>query len=391
MTITQARAAVAASFLLYLSMGIPDGVLGTIWPNLRDHFGRGDGSFGAVVFASALGYGTGGLASGRLGAAFGVSRVLPVAASLVVAALALIAAAPTFGVVLVGFGLVGTGWGVGDATVNAWMALTQGHREMGLLHASYGVGTFIGPLLATALVAGGPSWRSPYVVCLMVAAAASAVLVSVRAGFDHGPTAGAASQPGPDRGTGLLMAAMIAWFAVYVGVEVAVGQWAFTLLSEGRGRSDVAAGAWTAAYWGGLTAGRFALAAVGPRLAPEATMTATTGASLVAAAVLWADDGVLGATMLPALGLLFAPMFPVMIGRTPAYLGGERATRAVGYQIGATPLGFTAVPAVIGLLADRHGIGVAPPVILAGLVILGSLWWTIAVTAARPLVSRAAS
>lgn len=391
MTSTRVRAAVAASFLLYLSMGIPDGVLGTVWPNLRDHFGRGDGSFGAVVFATAVGYGIGGLASGRLSAVFGVGRVLPVSTATVVAALLLVAGGPTFAVVLTGFGLVGAGWGVGDATVNAWMALTQGQREMGLLHASFGVGTFVGPLLATALVAGGSTWRAPYAVCVVLAAAAGVALAAARAGF-AGPTeAGLAQRPGPDRGTTALMATMIAWFAVYVGVEVSVGQWAFTLFHEGRGRTEVAAGAWTAAYWGGLTVGRFVLAAVGPRLAAERTMHVTTALSLMAATVLWIDHGLLGATMLPLLGLLFAPMFPVMIGRTPVYLGGERATRAVGYQIGATPIGFTAVPATIGLLADRHGIGVAPPVILVGLAVLGSLWWTIARAGARPALSRSAT
>ena len=110
-------------------------------------------------------------------------------------------------------------------------------------------------------------------------------------------------------------------------------------------------------------------------------MRASTVAALGATAWLWADPAGFGALGLPLLGLAFAVMFPVVIGLTPAYVGEDRAARSVGYQIGASALGFTIVPAVIGVVADTHGVAWAAPILLAAVALCGVLWLSIEVAA----------
>ena len=371
----QIRRALVASFLLYVVFGLPDGVFGTVWPNQRDHFDRTDGSLGLLVVATSIGYAAGGLASGRLAEHFRVDRVLPVSMGAAVAALVLVASAPVWWLLMVGYLALGACWGTADAGVNAWMALTQGPRAMGLLHASYGVGAFLGPLLATAFVADGTAWRAPYVVCAALTAVAVAVLLRHRAGFAVATTtAEIVAQDRDIVGSTRLQVLMIAWFSVYVGVEIAVGTWGYTLLTESRGYADRAAGVLTALYWGGLMSGRFVLALLGHRIRPESALRLSTTAAVAAALVLWADPGGMGGAALPAIGVAFSAMFPVVMGRTAVYVGEARATRAVGYQIAGTSIGAISLPTLVGVLADRHDVGVAAPVALVSILALGGLW-----------------
>ncbi|MEZ5245832.1 MAG: MFS transporter [Acidimicrobiales bacterium] len=371
----QIRRAVLASFLLFVVFGLPDGVFGTVWPNLRDHFGRSDGSLGLLVVATSIGYAAGGVSSGPLTERFRVGRVLPAAMTAALVALAMVASAPHWWVLMLGYLVLGVGWGTADAGINAWMALTQGPRAMGLLHASYGVGAFLGPLLATAFVAGGTAWRAPYVMCTALTGVVVLVLLRHRDGFSIATTTPEISAQDRDLiGSIRLQGLMIAWFSVYVGVEIAVGTWAYTLLTEARGYSDAAAGVLTALYWGGLMSGRFVLAVVGHRVRPEQTLRVSTAGAVAAVVVLWADPGGAGGLALPWIGVAFSAMFPVVMGRTAVYLGEARATRAVGLQIAATSVGAISLPALVGVLADRSDVGVAAPVALASTLALGGLW-----------------
>ncbi|MDG2028633.1 MAG: MFS transporter [Acidimicrobiales bacterium] len=371
------RRAVVAAFLVYVVFGLPDGVFGPIWPNLRNDFGRSDSSLGLLSLAIAIGYGLGSLASSRVTELVGLHRVLTTAMAAATAALSIIAAAPEFAVVMVGYTLLGAGWGFADAALNAWVALTAGPRTMGMLHGSYGIGAFAGPLLATLFVADGMAWRGPLVACALFTGATVLALIATRRGFGAAETRPEIAGSGEPATARRALILLIVWFAIYVGIEVAIGSWAYTLLVEGRGRSEEYAGALTAAYWGGLMAGRFVLAVVGHRLHPERTIRHMTVIAIVAAALLWADPGGHGGLMLPVLGAACSVMFPVAMGRTAVYVGEARAARAVGYQIGGTTIGFTLLPALIGVLADRHGVGVSAPVFLLALGGLAAAWYAL--------------
>ncbi|MEQ8842892.1 MAG: MFS transporter [Acidimicrobiales bacterium] len=378
-----------ASFVLYAAFGLPDGVFGTVWPNLRDDFGRSDGSLGLLIVAISVGYAVGGFASGHLTDRFTVGRLLPASMTGALVALVMVAAAPEWWVVTVGYLALGVVWGLADSGVNAWMALTQGPRAMGMLHASYGIGAFLGPLLATPFVADGIAWRGPYVACAALTAVSVAVVLRFRDGFGAARvSASISAQDTAMIGSPRLGALMVAWFSLYVGIEVAVGSWAYTFLTESRGFSDASAGIVTAGYWGGLMGGRLLLASVGHRTPPERTLRLSTAAAALAVVVLWADPAGVGGLSLPVIGLTFSAMFPLVMSRTAVYLGEARATRAVGHQIGASSVGAIALPALIGVLADRRDVGVTAPVTLVSVVALGVLWWSIERVAQADLTPR---
>ena len=367
-----------ASFALYVTLGLPDGVFGTVWPSLRDDFGRTDSSFGLLILCSAVGYTCSSIGAGHLTQRYGTGVVFRNASFAAVLGLGLLSAAPTWWASMLAILILGAGWGLCDASVNAWVALTQGTREMGLLHAAYGVGAFLGPLLATPFIVSGDLWRGPFMVICGLGAVLVGVIATARTGFDSAPVSSeVAGSPAPARGSHQLLGLLIVWFLIYVGIEVTVGQWSYTLLTESRDYSNVAAAALVAGFWCGLTLGRFLLAGFGDRFSPERVLAAAIAVTALSVGFFWADPGGAGALALPVVGLSLASMFPLVMGRTAVYLGEARAARAVGYQIAASSVGFVVIPASVGVLADYHGVGVALPVAFAATCVLALLWFLI--------------
>ena len=382
------RRALLVSFALYVTLGLPDGVLGTVWPAMRDDFGRTDSSLGLLILCTAVGYTFSSIGAGHLTQRYGSGVVLRNASVTAIAGLGLISVAPTWWTSMIGFLVLGAGWGLCDAVVNAWVALTQGPREMGLLHAAYGVGALLGPLLATAFIANGDLWRGPFMVICGLGVVLVGGIATARHGFDTAPVSSeVAGAPAPMSGSRQLLGLLIVWFSIYVGIEVTVGQWSYTLLTESRGYSDVTAAVLVAGFWSGLTLGRFLLAGFGDRFSPERVLASTIGITALGVVFFWVNPAGAGAYALPCIGLSLAAMFPLVMGRTAVYLGEVRAARAVGYQIAASSVGFVILPAFVGVLADYHGVGVALPVVFAATCVLALLWSLIQFQLSRSTVS----
>ena len=363
---------------VYAMLGLADGAIGTAWPSIRDAFNRTDSSFGLIFVALSGGYMVAGIASGHIADRIGTVTTIIVGVVVSTVGLGLLAVSATWWMVLAGFAGLGLGNGLGDASGNTWVALNFGPRHMGMLHAAYGVGASIGPVLMSVLIVVFDWWRGSFAIIGIIQLTVMVLLFRKR---NYNTRHSAAEEneflasrvAAPRRVT----IELVTWFALYVGAEVAAGQWAFTLLSEGRGYDHGLATALAAGYWIGMTAGRFGMAAFGNRIDPERLLWEVSLIAVAASAFLWVDPFGVGGFAIPVIGLAFSVMFPLAVGRTPHYLGSERTSRVVGYQFAGSSIGATTLPALIGVLADTHGVGVAPPVILATVVAMTVLWGVI--------------
>jgi fucose permease len=161
----------------------------------------------------------------------------------------------------------------------------------------------------------------------------------------------------------------------YAGLEVGVGQWAYSWLVEGRGVAAGVAAAWLAIYWGSLTAGRVVLGTLTSRFAAESLLAASLAAVPLGVVVLWTGLGPsAGAAGLALLGFSLAPIFPLLIARTPERVGATYATHAIGFQVAAFYLGSAALPGAAGILARQAGLDVFGPFLLATALGLGALY-----------------
>lgn len=370
------RALVALAFLAFVSLGLPDGVLGVAWPSLRRAFGRPIDQLGLILLATTAGYLVSSFAAGAVLARTSLGRLLVASSLLVAASAAGWAATAWWPPVLFGALLAGLGAGAIDAGINAFAAARFSPRVVTWLHACWGLGAMAGPAAMTALVATGASWRAGYAL-LAATLAAMALAFSLTLGlWSLSPGAGAAATPVPAAGLRDALAsprvrANALLFFLYAGTEATAGQWAYSLLTESRGWAPAAAGAAASAYWGSLFVGRVASGALAPRLGAARLLRLGMAGAPAAALLVAASRGGAGTFAgLFALGLLLAPIFPLLIAETPSRVGPHNAAHAIGFQVSAATLGAGVVPALAGQLARLLSLEAIGPFLLGTTLLL---------------------
>jgi fucose permease len=362
------------SFLGFVSIGLPDGLLGVAWPSIRSHFGLPLDALGALLVAVTVGYVGSSAASGWILARTGVGTLLAASCLATAASLLGYASASAWPAV-VAFGvLAGLGAGAIDAGLNTHVATRHSARTLGLLHACYGVGTTAGPALMTSVLMAGLPWQRGYAMVGAAQLALGAAFAATR-GRWPGPSrpAGAGSPHAPLASTLRLRSARlaIAAFLLYTGLEAAAGAWIFSVLSMGRGLPMAAAGSAASVYWGGLAAGRVAFALLPAPWRPRSPLRACAALMALACAGLAADLGP-AATLAAAalLGAAAGPVFPTLIATTPGRVGPQHTANAVGLQVAAAAVGQAGLPALLGILAEAHGLEIVPQALLGASLLL---------------------
>ena len=307
----------------------------------------------------------------------GVGRLLVTSGLLVAASAATWAATPWWPLILAGGFVSGLGAGAIDAAVNAFAAARFTPRVITWLHACWGLGAMIGPLVMTAVIASGHGWRRGYLL-LAASLLGMAACFQLTLGLWEVPAASAGAATAGSVAGRLRDAlreprvrANALVFFLYTGAEASAGQWAFSLLTESRGMPAAAAGLVASTYWGSIFVGRLAFGAVAHHVAPPTLLRLGMAGAPLAALVVCLTRGGAGAFAgLFALGLLLAPIFPLLIAETPARVGERHAPHAIGFQISAATLGAGALPALAGLLARHAGLESLGPFLLAVTLLL---------------------
>jgi fucose permease len=366
------------AYLAFVSLGLPDTVFGVAWPSLREGFGLPPSAIGAVLVAGMVGYFLSGLCAGALIGALGVGGVLAASGGLVALALVGYALAPTWSTFFpIGLAM-GLGSGAIDSGLNGYAARHFSVRHVNWLHASWGIGASLGPLLMTEAIARGFGYRAGYAALSLILAGMALSFLVTRGSWDGRSPAAEAAHPAADAkdtpapssaslrdvlGRGAVWLHIAAFF-FYTGLESMVGQWCFTFLRERHGLGVEGAGVWTSGYWASLTLGRIALGFVVDRVGPDRLLRLASAGLLGGVMLLLLRDDLLGRSGLLLLGLSLAPIFPTLMARTPARLG-DASRLAIGFQVSAATLGSASLPGLAGFLVAQFGLGVVPVFALA--------------------------
>ncbi|MBI5548273.1 MAG: MFS transporter [Deltaproteobacteria bacterium] len=378
------------AYLAFISLGLPDTVPGVAWPSIRATFGLSPAGLGAMLGTGMCGYFLSGLVAGRLVRTFGVGTLLVMSTGLVTVGLAGYALAPDWLLFLPFAALIGLGSGAIDTALNGYAARHLGVRHLNWLHACWGIGATLGPVIMTSVLVSGLSFRAGYALLgAALGAMALAFALTRRSWEDEAPlippspavavaqSAAAARLSGPEKRSEGWVALhrgrvwlQISLFFVYTGLETTAGQWCFTVLRETHGLGVEAAGAWTSAYWGSLLAGRVVLGLLINRIGPDLLLRITTVTALVGALGFTMSSGLVGRLGIVLLGASLAPLYPTLMARTPERLGPSATTHAIGFQVSAATLGAGAVPAAVGLWVAPAGAGIVPPAVVILAVLL---------------------
>lgn len=355
-------------YAAFVSMGLPDGILGAAWPQMRAELGVALNDNWPMLALGTCGSALSNFSSGLLLRRLGVSKVLLLTTFLTAAVILGYSLAGSFAV-LAGLGFfLGLGNGAVDAGLNHFAAAKLSSRHMNWLHAFWGVGVSLGTLLLSAAIALGGTWRRAYLVIALVQLALALGFVKSRKLLpsEHEAQSPHAHAPHPRFASTLRLPATwasMAAFFVYCGLECSSGLWIASALHDGRGWSSEAAGLMTTLYWASLTVGRFLIGTISQRLSSArivlfASLGALAGTGAIALSSFLVGEGV-AAGLVMAFGLLvtglsLSPVFPMLMHDTPRAVGPRHAINLIGFQGGSGQAGFALVPIAVGTLLRVH-------------------------------------
>ena len=378
----------ALSCLTYLSVALPGSTLGLLWPSMRATIHEPVDALGLVLFAGVLTSAVSSAVTGRLLSRMSAGPVLALGTATVGVALAMEAAAPALWVIVLGSAVFSLGFGAIDAALNVYAAGHFGARDINWLHASYGLGATLGPLLVTALLRGGLGWRGTMGSMACVIALVAALLAITwrrasggqrRAAADRSEemlTPAASGDTAPRKWSAIF--AGVTFTTVETGLESAAGIWGYVFLTSGRGLPAVVAGVAVSAYWAMMFVGRALLGMVAARIG-AARVLAWAVASVPVGALLMTLPGpaFVAVVGMMTLGLATAPIFPLLT-LTTSDRAGASATTAVGLQVAASAVGGAALPSGIGLVIGAVSAWtLAPALLVLSLAMCGVYWLTL--------------
>lgn len=355
-------------YLAFVSLGLPDGVLGLAWPAMRISLAQPLEALGVVTLILATCSALSGFISGRVLARFGTGPVTFASALMTGLSLLALAHVPNFPLVVVLAFPLGLGAGSVDAGLNHFVAEHYSSKHMNWLHACWGVGAALGPVIMGAALTSAGGWSRGYLllgVCQL--SLATVLLLSLGLWKRQGPArhdpekVAAGGRPGTPTWAPVLAAFL---FTVYVGVEMGAGLWVPSLLIEGRGFDAGTAAKAVTLYYGCIMAGRVLAGFVSNRLGNRRLVRLGIAVSLAGIVLLLVPGTpVLAMTGLALLGLGCAPVYPGLMHETPRRFDPVTARKVIGWQVGAACLGGALMPAGFGLLAAHVGLEAIFPTI----------------------------
>ena len=359
-------------YVSFISLGLPDSVLGAAWPSVYPAIGAPVEAAGMISMIVAGGTIVSSLASDRVIRRFGAGAVTAASTSMTAAALlgfsfsGSLAALCAFAVPL------GLGAGSVDAALNNYVALHYEARHMNWLHCFWGLGASAGPVILSFFLARS-GWSSGYraigLIQLTLAAVLFAALPLWRAqSSDEERAVSKALSPIGVVRLPRAVFSLTAFFC-YCAIEQTAGLWGGSYLVLQAGFSPDAAARTVSLYYFGIMAGRFLSGFASSRLGSRRMIT--VGIDVLVCGVAFLAIGVPAAGLFLA-GLGCAPVYPCLIHETPENFGADRSQSVIGVQMACAYVGTTCMPPLFGLAASRVGYRIFPAylgVLLVGMAL----------------------
>jgi fucose permease len=404
---------VFATFYSFIILGFNDAAYGALIPYMEEYYNISYIVISLVFLGPVIGYIGSAATNNLIHMHFGRRGVAAVCAGSHLIAYAVVAVHPPYPVLIIVFILAGYGNGLADSGWNAWIGdMANANEVLGFLHACYGLGGAISPLVATTLVTkAGWQWYEYYYI--MVGLAAIEVVFSMSAFWgatglayrDEHPITVATDPPTPEEGailenrpkgglfristatrsksrTAEAVTNKITWLCslfllIYVGIEVSVGGWVVTFMLRVRHGTPFASGLTSTGFWAGITVGRMVLGFATARLFKTEKHAVATYlvASIVLQLLFWLIPNFhVSAVMVAFLGFFLAPLFPAAVVAATKLLPKHLHVAAVGFAAAFGASGACILPFAVGAIAQAKGVQVLQPIVLAFLVVCLGVW-----------------
>ncbi|NUM48537.1 MAG: MFS transporter [Anaerolineales bacterium] len=362
---------------------MPDGLLGVAWPSIRAGFSIPLDALGMLLTASVAGYLTSSTLSGPLMSRFGVGSVLAASCALTGIGLIGYTLVPVWWMMVLLGVLAGLGAGAIDAGLNTYVAAHFGEGLMQWLHASYGIGVTLGPIIMTVALTTFESWRVGYQAAgVFQILLAGAFMLSLPMWNQKDQPADDAPKRLTDYKTPMSETlrqpkvwGSVLLFLLYTGAEAGVGMWAYSLLTESRGIDPKMAGFFAGSYWATFTLGRIVAGLYAKRAGVNLLVMGGLAGAWVGSVLLWWNPAAWVNLLAVALiGFAVAPIFPALTSGTSARVGAHFAANTIGMQMAAAGLGVAAGPGLIGVIARQTSLEMVPVCLFVLFTVLLALY-----------------
>ena len=364
-------------YLAFISLGLPDSLLGSAWPSMYPLLGVPVSYAGILSMIISFGTIVSSLNSDRLTRALGAGKVTAISVGMTAAALFGFSISTQFWMLCLWAVPYGLGAGSVDAALNNYVALHYESRHMSWLHCMWGIGTMVSPMVMGRVLAGGGPWTAGYRYIALFQIALTAVLfLSLplwQKRTDETAEGGTAPQalslgqvfrlPGAKE-------VMLCFFC-YCALETTAGLWASSYLTLTRGVAADTAASFASLFYIGITAGRAACGFLTLKLSDTQMIRLGQGVLAVGvAALLVPGPQLLALAGLVLVGMGCAPIYPSIIHATPDHFGADRLQAVIGIQMASAYVGNLVMPPLFGLLANNITPALFPFYLLVLLVLM---------------------
>ena len=365
-------------YLAFISLGLPDALLGAAWPTMYPQLGAGVSWAGGVSMIISLGTVISSLASDWLNSKLGTGKVTALSVATTAVALFGFSTCTQFWQLCIWAIPYGLGAGSVDAALNNYVSLHYESRHMSWLHCMWGIGAAGGPVIMGRALAGS-TWQNGYRIISVLQVVLTTVILFSLPLWKTPADSGAGESFTPEHRTlPQLMKVpgvpeVMCCFAFYSGVETVTGMWAASYCTLVRGLDATTAASWASLFYLGITSGRFLSGFLTMKFNDRQMIR--LGQVVVAAGI--ALVFLPGNAFLPAglvtIGLGCAPIYPCIIHETPANFGKSLSMAMTGIQMAAAYTGTTLLSPLFGVLAQHTTMKLYPWFLLVMLVLMAVL------------------
>lgn len=368
----------AIIYLAFISLGLPDALLGSAWPTMYTEFGVPVSYAGIISMIIALGTIVSSLQSDRLTRRFGTGKVTAVSVGITAAALLGFSFTHSFWLLCLWAVPYGLGAGSVDASLNNYVALHYKSRHMSWLHCMWGVGATAGPYIMGFALSSGQKWNSGYLYIAVLQIILTGILV-FSLPLWKGRSAGGETDSAAE-GKALSLGEIIRipgareimlCFFCYCALEQTSGLWASSYLTLFKSIPAETAARFAGLFYIGITVGRALSGFLTMKL--NDVQMIRLGQGIIAAGILTLflpGPAFLSLAGLILIGLGCAPVYPCIIHSTPAHFGADKSQAVIGVQMASAYIGTCIMPPIFGLIASHISVGLFPLYLLLILIIM---------------------
>lgn len=357
-------------YITFISLGLPDAVLGSSWPKMHLDLQASIPAAGAVAMIISGGTIISSLYSYKLIHKFGTARLTVISVLMTAIALLGISFTPNYLVLCLLAIPLGLGAGAVDSALNNFVALHYHAKHMNWLHCFWGIGATAGPMLMALFLAEQNGWRAGYLLIgIIQIALVICLFITLPLWKRADQEEEIEEKKEPTKLTTLIKirgakSALIGFFC-YTSIEMTAGLWGSSYLVIHKGISANTAALWVSFFYIGITFGRFLSGFMTVKF--NNVNIIRIGQALIILGALFMIMPFSNTTQvigLVILGLGCAPIYPSMLHETPNRFGKRISQGIMGIQMAIAYVGSTFMPPIIGYVSNKISFGVFPFILL---------------------------